>query len=274
MRIDQREAHAFYINKLTNPFTSVEELRELFMRPVPPNCGQILCTIVRHKSGFNRLWPKYTLHLSDSNKFLLTGKKRSGNTTSNYMITLDQDKMKKGTKGYLGKLRSNFLGTEFYLYDDGDNPKKAKNFDNVRTEHGIVEYETNVLGSKGPRRMKVLLPMVGRDGLQYQFKSQDADNYISKQFKGGRSDNLMFFFNKPPKWNEQVQAFVLNFNGRVDKASVKNFQLIDEFDDNRIHMQFGRIGKQNFNMDVAFPFSIFQAFGIALSSFDFKFACE
>jgi hypothetical protein len=27
-------------------------------------------------------------------------------------------------------------------------------------------------------------------------------------------------------------------------------------------------------MDVAFPFSIFQAFGIALSSFDFKFACE
>jgi hypothetical protein len=54
-----------------------------------------------------------------------------------------------------------------------------------------------------------------------------------------------------------VQAFVLNFNGRVDKASVKNFQLIDEFDDNRIHMQFGRIGKQNFNMDVAFPFSIF-----------------
>jgi len=78
----------------------------------------------------------------------------------------------------------------------------------------------------------------------------------------------MFFFNKPPKWNEcniffsihhiiEVQAFVLNFNGRVDKSSVKNFQLIDEFDDNRIHMQFGRIGKQNFNMDVAFPFSIF-----------------
>ena len=66
----------------------------------------------------------------------------------------------------------------------------------------------------------------------------------------------MFFFNKPPKWNDctiniiitylfyiEVQAFVLNFNGRVDKASVKNFQLIDEYDDNRIYMQFGRIGK-------------------------------
>jgi len=57
---------------------------------------------------------------------LLTGKKRSGNTTSNYLITVDQDKTKKGSKGYLGKIRSNFLGTEFYLYDSGDNPKKAK----------------------------------------------------------------------------------------------------------------------------------------------------
>ena len=72
----------------------------------------------------------------------------------------------------------------------------------------------------------------------------------------------------------EVQAFVLNFNGRVDKASVKNFQLIDEYDDNHIYMQFGRVGKDDFNMDVAFPQSIFQAFSIGLTSFDFKFACE
>jgi tubby-related protein 1 len=72
----------------------------------------------------------------------------------------------------------------------------------------------------------------------------------------------------------EVQAFVLNFNGRVDKASVKNFQLIDEYDDNHIYMQFGRVGKDQFNMDVAFPCSLFQAFAIGLTSFDFKFACE
>ena len=33
--------------------------------------------------------------------------------------------------------------------------------------------------------------------------------------------------NKPPKWNNDLKAFVLNFYGRVDKPSVKNFQLID-----------------------------------------------
>ena len=41
-------------------------------------------------------------------------------------------------------------------------------------------------------------------------------------------------FNKPPKWSEEYQAFVLNFYGRVRLASVKNFQLIDEKNDNYI----------------------------------------
>jgi hypothetical protein len=59
------------------------------MKPVPMKIGQIRTTIDRQKSGFNRLWPKYTLSLSDGNKFLLSGKKRSANATSNYLISLD-----------------------------------------------------------------------------------------------------------------------------------------------------------------------------------------
>lgn len=90
-------------------------------------------TIERHKSGFNRLWPKYTLSLSEGNKFLLCGKKRSGNATSNYLITMEQDKMSKESTSYLGKVRSNFLGTEFYLFDTGQNPNKASNHDDVRS---------------------------------------------------------------------------------------------------------------------------------------------
>jgi tubby-related protein 1 len=79
------------------------------------------------------------------------------------MITCEREKMKKSNQGYLGKLRSNFLGTEFTIYNSGKNPKKAKNESEIREQHGFVEYETNVLGSKGPRRMKVLLPRVNRD---------------------------------------------------------------------------------------------------------------
>lgn len=38
-------------------------------------------------------------------------------------------------------------------------------------------------------------------------------------------------------------------------------------------MLFGRVGTDMFNMDVEYPLSPVQAFGIVLSSFDFKFAC-
>ena len=39
-------------------------------------------------------------------------------------------------------------------------------------------------------------------------------------------------------------------------------------------MQFGRVGKDAFTMDYQYPLCALQAFGIALSSFDYKIACE
>ena len=104
----------------------------MYMDPLPARIGQVQCTITRHKSGMNRFWPKYILSLSQTNQFLLTGKKRSGNKTSNYMISMDQEKVGKKGSGYLGKVRSNFLGTEFSIYDTGENPDKAKSPENIR----------------------------------------------------------------------------------------------------------------------------------------------
>ena len=86
-----------------------------------------------------------------------------GNKTSNYWVTLDQDNMKKKGKGFLGKLRANFMGTEFVIYDDGENPTKTKNIDEVRREMASVLYESNVLGSKGPRKMRVIIPAIDKD---------------------------------------------------------------------------------------------------------------
>ena len=57
------------------------------------------------------------------------------------------------------------------------------------------------------------MPLGSKEGIQYDYK------YEKNEF-------LEIFVNKPPKWNETIQAYVLNFYGRVDKPSVKNFQLI------------------------------------------------
>ena len=152
-----------FMEKLISPFTEVDELIQMFMKPLPKEVGILECTIMRNKSGFNYWNPKYTLVMSDGERFLLNGKKRGGNKTSNYLITLDQDKLKKKGQGYLGKLRANFMGTEFVIYDQGENPKKAKNVDLIRREMASVLYESNVLGSKGPRKMRVLIPAIDKD---------------------------------------------------------------------------------------------------------------
>jgi tubby-related protein 1 len=47
-------------------------------------------------------------------------------------------------------------------------------------------------------------------------------------YKHGEIKHMMVCINRAPKWNDQVKAFVLNFFGRVDKPSVKNFQLVEE----------------------------------------------
>jgi len=49
----------------------------------------------------------------------MTAKKRSFNRTSNYLISSKKDDTKKKSTNYLGKLRSNFMGTEFNVYDNG-----------------------------------------------------------------------------------------------------------------------------------------------------------
>ena len=57
------------------------------------------------------------------------------------------------------------MGTEFTIYNNGENPSNKKlPDDQVCNEHGVVLYESNVLGSKGPRKMKILIPSLGTDG--------------------------------------------------------------------------------------------------------------
>lgn len=67
---------------------------------------------------------------------------------------------------------------------------------------------------------------------------------------------------------------MLNFNGRVTMASVKNFQLVSPEDQERVVLQFGRVSKDLFTMDFQWPLTPAQAFAICLSSFDYKLACE
>ncbi|KAG5679315.1 hypothetical protein PVAND_008889 [Polypedilum vanderplanki] len=234
------------------------------------------CRITRDRKGMDKgLFPIYYLHLErDTGKkiFLLAGRKRKKSKTSNYVISCDPTDLSRQTDGYVGKLRSNVLGTTFFMYDNGSKRDKESS---PRLDLGIVIYDTNILGFKGPRSMTVLIP--GLDDHDERVKiasSDDSQQGILDSWKTKNMDSLVELRNKTPVWNDETQSYVLNFHGRVTKASVKNFQLVHESDSDYIVMQFGRTADDIFTMDFRYPLCALQAFQIALSSFDGKLACE
>ena len=257
-------------------------LREFLMRPGPMG-AMVQCYIQRRKSGLARLYPTYEVYLKDGEQFLLAARRRKRQKQSTYKVSLDQNDLSRSSSNYFGKLKSNFIGTEFQMYDNGANPSKLTEAQRsgagapVRCELATVLYKQNVLGSRGPRKMKVIVPTVNEETNERKvLKPMTMEDTMIEKYKAARDDeDHLILKNKQPKWNEQVGAYVLNFNGRVTRASVKNFQLcIPERDPDRVVMQFGRVGKDAFTMDYQFPLCGLQAFGIALSSFDYKIACE
>jgi tubby-related protein 1 len=76
-----------------------------------------------------RFYPKYHMHLSNGYRYLMSAKKREFNNTSNYLISMSRNDLEKKNKNFLGKVRSNFMGTEFIFYDSGENPSKVKDSD-------------------------------------------------------------------------------------------------------------------------------------------------
>lgn len=141
------------------------------------------------------------------------------------------------------------------------------------------------------------------------FSSARFSDIVGPEESQGKEKPLVLR-NKPPRWHPQVQRWCLNFRGRVTVASVKNFQLMaaaaaqpdaasvqppsggsgyrqltrpllsqqqqqpGQSDNEKIILQFGRVGKDLFTMDYRYPLSAFEAFAICLSSFDTKMACE
>ncbi|ROL52693.1 Tubby-related protein 3 [Anabarilius grahami] len=283
----------------------VDNLEEFVLRPAPRGVT-VKCRISRDKKGMDRgLYPTYFMHLEreDGKKvFLLAGRKRKKSKTSNYLISVDATDLSREGESFIGKLRSNLMGTKFTVYDNGTNPSKTPGAlleeTNTRQELAAICYETNVLGFKGPRKMTVIIPGMNmnfervpvrppcvsvsadscQSNLHYERRLRlmhecEQESLLSK-WQNHSLENLIELHNKAPVWNDDTQSYVLNFHGRVTQASVKNFQIVHDNDPDYIVMQFGRVAEDIFTLDFNYPMCALQAFAIGLSSFDSKLACE
>lgn len=282
IKLEQKELKP---GKFVLELSNISSFRQFLTQPLPPNL-LLQCVITRQKGTglFNR-YPMYELHLdpemgSLAGKLLMCAKRQSGNKTSNYHISMDRVNFDTQSKNYLGKVRSNFLGNEYVVYDDGVAPSKAGAADrgdkDIRQELGAVQYMPSLVASQ-PRELQVVLPNPGNreGGLLSRFKSD-------KSTRG-----MTILQQKKPRWNEVTQAYGLNFHGRVKCASVKNFVLInvgdtlqsetmlEDADMEREALLFGKLNlDEKFSMDIRHPLSPLLGFGICLSAFDPKLATE
>lgn len=114
-------------------------------------------------------------------------------------------------------------------------------------------------------------PVVADNGVNRELEEPDRPDDQEATSSTPEDFGLMTLQNRPPWWNVELGSFVLNFGGRVSVASVKNFQLCERSDHDRIMLQFGRIqGRHSFTMDFQHPLSAVQAFSIAISSLQSK----
>ncbi|NXE12959.1 TULP3 protein, partial [Lophotis ruficrista] len=258
----------------------VENLKDFALRPAPRGIT-VKSRITRDKKGMDRgLFPTYYMHLErDDNRktFLLAGRKRKKSKASNYLISVDPTDLSREGESFIGKLRSNLMGTKFTVYDHGVSPVRAQSLAekaHTRQELAAICYETNVLGFKGPRKMSVIIPGMNMNHKRIPIHPRNEHESLLSKWQNKNLENLIELHNKAPVWNDDTQSYVLNFHGRVTQASVKNFQIVHGNDPDYIVMQFGRVAEDVFTLDYNYPLCALQAFAIGLSSFDRKLACE
>ena len=151
------------------------DMRKFLQTPMQP--GVVFeCQIERAKGGLNSFFPKYVMRTdTDKEIVLMKATKQKKNKTSNYHISYCESRYPgSSSQVNIGKLRSNFLGSEFIAYSwgpesQGLNPNKLSKdmpqtqaIEQVRDEIAIIQYGSSIWGNKprGPRQITVAVPSV------------------------------------------------------------------------------------------------------------------
>ena len=172
------------------------------------------------------------------------------------------------------------------MYDSGVKKEDMKPGTSLKRQFGTIVYkkETNY-GVKGTRRIEAYLPLIGygkeidkpmswldepdtkKEHIAFEYSKQllfqKAMIKKEKILANNENDPLIMYF-------ESMDASKMKFENDEEQPSKKNFQMVDKYDSSKIYLQFYRKDKTNFKMSVAYPFSLYQAFSMCLSTFDYK----
>jgi len=266
------------------PWADARARRKFTLEAFPDDGTHARCHVLRKRGPFGA-FPTYVMYLDGRDTTvttladavpILVARKRKKAKCTHYVIGDDgaERALNEAHPSYVGKLKANFIGTRFELLDSGARPRAWGNAghlgadsdseDDVPPRRALahVRYAVNILGIAGPRALEVDL-------------LDDAGDTIRHALESAR-----------PRWNSTHRAYVLDFNGRVTRPSVKNFQLVSrtarasepaavaDATPPPVVAQFGRVDDDLFTLDFAYPFSPLAAFAACLSAFESKFGRE
>ncbi|KAF1790801.1 Tubby C-terminal-like domain [Phytophthora cactorum] len=168
----------------------------------------------------------------------------------------------------VARLDKNYMGSQYTMYDTTGE---------VPVELGAVQYAATF--GKSPRQMRVALPLVAPvqnvdsavDGAPswavQPWRPETKEDTILSQVENPDTARALHLINKPPVWIESLEAYCLDFGGRVAAASVKNFLLSHPDDMDKTLMLFGRTqDRQVYSMDYAHPFTPVQPLRLLLAA--------
>ena len=279
--ISRRSVAKASIPRLSAP----PEARQFLLSPGPLEDIKCRVSIVKKGCFFTKKY--FTFILDDSNVTILVAKHtRRANGASTFLIySSDTPGRALEKQQPVARLHANMMGTEYSLITDNDEKKIVEpSLEYPYHQHDLcaVAFAPNILGRKGPRKVTAILPKLvatGESAWHLMPVSTGSGSLIGRYRDAvirskDPSNMCIMLHNRPPQWNPNLSAYCLNFNGRVTRPSVKNFQLASKEDPNRIILQFGRVGSKEFALDYAFPMGPLQAFATALSAIDRKLGFE
>jgi tubby-related protein 1 len=163
------------------------------------------------------------MHMDDGRTFLLAARKRKKAASSHYVISSSPQDLSRSSSSYFGKLKANFVGTEFSIQckssvlastaakgslavsSSAPSPTKRLSSSNSRDgrqtrdimgsaggaggaepvmqQVGAVTFGYNVLGTRGPRRMNVAVPAVHNAGGSHRWRSTGPDDTLAERIK-------------------------------------------------------------------------------------------
>ena len=83
---------------------------------------------------------------------------------------------------------------------------------------GAIMYKPNVLGMRGPRKMKVLIP---RPSIDRNTPVFCAGKSLLEKYKQRDTSDLIMLTSKDAEWDKELKSYVLNYHGRASQVSQK-----------------------------------------------------